>query len=182
MVTLRQLEIDDAPALFAVMSCERVARFIATPPPSLDGFERFIARMRAEQGCGAYACFAVVPHGQISPVGLFQVHELEPGFGTAEWGFALASEHWGSGMFLDAATLVARFAFDTLNATRLEARAVVSNGRGNGALRKLGAVQEAVLRSAFQRGGESHDLALWAILAADWRHAQAAWDAAVRVH
>src|SRR4029078_12348415 len=61
LVTLRQLEIADAPALLAVMSCARVPRFIATPPPRLDGFQRFIERMRGEQARGAYACFAVVP-------------------------------------------------------------------------------------------------------------------------
>jgi RimJ/RimL family protein N-acetyltransferase len=182
MVTLRQLEIADAPALLAVLSCARVTRFIATPPPRLDGFQRFIERMRGEQARGAYACFAVVPHGQTEAIGLFQVHELEPGFKTGEWGFAIAAPHWGTGLFVDAATLVASFAFDVLRVDRLEARAVISNGRGNGALRKLGAVQEAVLRGAFQQNGESHDLALWSILAAEWRHARDAWHAAVRVH
>lgn len=182
MATLRQLEIADAPALVAVMSCDRVTRYIATPPPRLAGFERFVERMRAEQARGAYACFAVVPHGQTDAIGLFQVHELEPGFKTAEWGFAIAADHWGTGLFLDAAMLVASFAFEALRVDRLEARAVISNGRGNGALRKLGAVQEAVLRGAFQGHGQSHDLALWSILAAEWRDARAAEDAGVRVH
>ena len=37
---------------------------------------------------------------------------------------------------------------------RLEARAVVQNGRGNGALRKLGAVQEGVLRGSLLKDGK----------------------------
>ena len=81
-------------------------------------------------------------------IGLFQLHALEPGFSTAEWGFALGMPHWGSGIFVEAAALVAGFTFGSLGVSRLEARAAVGNGRGNGALRKLGAVREAILRDA----------------------------------
>ena len=45
----------------------------------------------------------------------------------------------------------------------------VGNGRGNGALRKIGAVQEGVLRRSFLRHGQYHDQVLWGILADDWR-------------
>jgi RimJ/RimL family protein N-acetyltransferase len=55
---------------------------------------------------------------------------------------------------------------------RLEARAAVKNGRGNGALRKMGAVQEGVLRRSFLKNGEYHDQVLWSILDEDWAGAQ----------
>ena len=87
-------------------------------------------------------------------IGIFQVRQLEPGFATAEWGFAIGSAFWGSGAFLDGAKMVVDFAFDVVGAHRLEARAAVANGRGNGALRKIGAVQEGVLRKSFLRNGE----------------------------
>jgi RimJ/RimL family protein N-acetyltransferase len=51
----------------------------------------------------------------------------------------------------------------------LEARAVVANGRGNGALRKISAVQGGALRRTFLRDGHCHDQLLWSILAEDWR-------------
>ena len=180
LVTLRELETADAPALQAFLSAEEVARLIA-PPPTVEGFERFIERMKLEQQRGVYVCYAVVPHGQTAPVGLFQVHELEPAFRTAEWGFVLGSRYWGTGMFMDAARLVVDFAFDGLGVHRLEARAALVNGRGNGALKKLGAVQEATLRRAFICKGEHLDLALWSILRSDWRSAPA-FGTRVRVH
>ena len=43
------------------------------------------------------------------------------------------------------------------------------NGRGNGALRKLGAVQEGILRRSFLCNGQYLDQALWSILEDDWR-------------
>ena len=64
------------------------------------------------------------------------------------------------------------FVFDTLDVHRLEARAAVQNGRGNGALLKMGAVQEAILRKSFPRHGQYLDQVLYAIVADDWRAAQ----------
>ena len=58
---------------------------------------------------------------------------------------------------------------------RLEARSAVENLRGNGALRKLGAVQEGVLRGAFRKGDRVMDAALWTILADDWRRTRLVW-------
>src|SRR6266571_3516059 len=67
---------------------------------------------------------------------IFQLRELESGFGTAEWGFAIGSAYWGTGVFSKGAKLVLKFAFEEVGVHRLEAGAVVQNGRGNGALKK----------------------------------------------
>jgi [ribosomal protein S5]-alanine N-acetyltransferase len=180
MVTLRELRLTDAPALLTMLSTQEVARFISPPPTTVEGFERFIAWTHRERAAGNYACFAVVPHGMDTAIGIFQVRQLEPGFGTAEWGFALGSAFWGTGMFQDGARLVVDFAFETIKTHRLEARAAIVNGRGNGALRKIGAMQEGILRKSFLRNGEYLDQALWTILDEDWRAQRTVWG--VRVH
>ena len=168
-VTLRQLRPSDAASLLAMLTTEEVSRFISPPPTTVEGFERFISWAQREQNQGAYACFAIVPAGTDTAVGIFQVRSLEPGFTNAEWGFAMGAAFWGTGLFIDGARLVLDFAFDVIGVNRLEARATVANGRGNGALQKVGAVQEGVLRSSFQRYGQSHNQVLWSILADDWR-------------
>jgi ribosomal-protein-alanine N-acetyltransferase len=173
-VTLRDLRLSDAPSLLAMLATEEVARFISPPPTTVEGFERFIAWTHRERAAGRYACFAVVVDGTDTAVGLFQIRQLEPGWGTSEWGFALGSPYWGSGVFLDGARLVVDFAFEAIGVHRLEARAAVRNGRGNGALRKAGAVQEGVLRKSFLRNGEYLDQVLWTIVDEDWRRARPA--------
>ena len=174
-VMLRELELSDAPALFAMLTAEEVSRFISPPPTTVAGFEKFIKWAIAERAAGRYVCFAVVPHGMETAVGLFQVRQLEPGFASGEWGFALGSAYWGTGMFQDGGRLVVDFAIETLGVSRLEARAAVANGRGNGALRKLGAVQEGVLRRSFLKNGQFLDQMLWSILAEEWRQSKAVW-------
>ena len=172
--TLRELQVEDAPSLLAMLSTEEVARFISPPPTTVEGFERFIKWTHRERQAGNYACFAIVPQGMTTAIGIFQVRSLEPGFGTAEWGFAMGSAYWGSGIFTEGARLVLGFAFDTVCVNRMEARAATANGRGNGALRKIGAVQEGVLRRSFLRSGVYYDQVLWGILAEDWRLQQPA--------
>ena len=108
-------------------------------------------------------------------IGLFQIRSLEPGFGTAEWGFALASEYWGTGMFTDGAELAVRFAFEVLGAHRLEARAALRNGRGTERSERWAPIQEGVLRRSFLRNGEYLDQGLWSIIAEDWLEAKAVW-------
>jgi RimJ/RimL family protein N-acetyltransferase len=168
-VTLRELRTSDAPSLFAMLTTEEVARFISPPPCTVEGFERFIVWTHRQRAAGTYACFAVVVEGYDAAVGIFQIRALEPQFGTGEWGFAIGSPFWGSGVFQEGAALVLRFAFETIGAHRLEARACMRNGRGNGALQKLGAVHEGVMRKSFLRNGEYVDQALYAIVKDDWR-------------
>jgi RimJ/RimL family protein N-acetyltransferase len=167
--TLRELRMSDAASLLAMLTTDEVTRFISPPPTTLEGFERFIQWTLRERAAGRYACFGVVPDGTDSAVGIFQVRQLEPGFGTAEWGFAVGSRYWGSGIFLQGAHLVVDFTFDVVGAHRLEARAAAQNGRGNGALRKLSATQEGVLRKSFLRNGEHYDQNLWTLIDDDWR-------------
>jgi ribosomal-protein-alanine N-acetyltransferase len=178
-VTLRELRSSDAGALLELLTHDEVSRFISPPPTTVEGFERFIVWARRERAAGRYICFAVVPEGMDTAIGIFQVRQLEPSFGTAEWGFAIGKRFWGTGIFAAAARLTIDFAFNTVGVHRLEARAAVANGRGNGALAKLGAVREATLRRSFSREGRFFDQALWSIVREDWRRAKAVWGAAV---
>ena len=170
--TLRELRVEDAPSLLAMLTTEEVSRFISPPPTTIDGFERFIAWTHRERAAGRYVCFGIVPDGFEQAVGIIQVRTLGAGFDIAEWGFAIGSSFWGSGVFQTAAQQVLGFAFGEIGIHRLEARSAVANGRGNGALQKLGATREGVLRKSFLRDGVYHDQVIWSICQDEWRQWQ----------
>ena len=173
-VTLRELRVTDAAALCALLTREEVARFISPPPATVEGFERFIAWTHQQRAAGRYICFAATRTGDDTAIGIFQLRELNNSFATAEWGFALGLPYWGTGVFAAGADLLLAFAFEMVGVDRLEARAAVGNGRGNGALQKIGAVQEARLRKSFCLNGEYLDQCLWAILKEQWEASQPA--------
>jgi len=178
-ITLRELRASDAADLLASLGTAEVTRLISPPPPTVDGFEKFIAWTGRQRQAGKSIAFGVTLTGSDTVIGLFQIRSLTSTFDIAEWGFALGSEFWGTGIFSDAARLVLDFGFDVLGVRRMEAKAAVRNGRGNGALQKLGAVQEAVLRRSFLRNGVYLDQAYWTILAATWRELRAVCTARV---
>jgi ribosomal-protein-alanine N-acetyltransferase len=167
-VSLRELQLSDAPSLFEMLTTHEVARFISPPPTSVEGFERFIEWTHRERAAGRYICFGIVPAGLEQAVGIIQVRTLTPGFDVAEWGFAIGSSFWGTGIFPEAAKQVLAFVFTDVGVHRLEARSAARNGRGNGALQKLGATREGVLRRSFLRDGVYHDQVIWSICQDDW--------------
>ncbi len=174
LISLRELRASDAPALLAALGTTEVTRLISPPPPTVEGFETFIAWTNRQRAAGQSIAYGVMLNGTDTVIGLFQVRALRTPFDLAEWGFALGSEYWGTGVFMEAAELVLDFAFDVIGIHRLEGRAALKNGRGNGALHKLGAAQEAVLRRSFLRNGVYLDQSLWTILAESWREVRLA--------
>jgi ribosomal-protein-alanine N-acetyltransferase len=171
-VMLRELRLSDAATLFTLLTDEQVARFISPPPTSPEGYERFIQWMIEARPKGRYICFGVVPEGLNEPVGIFQLRRMPGGSNVAEWGFVLGYSFWGSGIFPEAARLLLEFAFEVMGVNRLEARASVPNGRGQGALAKIGAFHEVRMRESFTRNGERFDQVMWSILADEWRQSQ----------
>jgi [ribosomal protein S5]-alanine N-acetyltransferase len=172
VVTLRELRLSDAPALLAMLGTEEVSRFVAPPPSTVEGFERFIHWAHKDRAAGRFVCFGIVPAGCDQAVGIIQVRATTASFDTAEWGFAMGSTFWGTGVFLAAAREVLNFTFDVVGAHRLEARAAVANGRGNGALQKIGATREGLLRKSLLRDGAYHDQVVWSICGDEWRQSE----------
>ena len=177
---LRELVKTDALSLLSMLSTEEVAKFISPPPTTPQGFEKFVQWAKREREAGNQITFGMVPEGCEHAVGLVQVRAIAPRFSVAEWGFALGSPFWGTGIFLAGARMTLDFAFQNTAVNRLEARAVVQNGRGNGALRKLGAVQEGVLRGSLLKDGKHLDQIMWSIVAQDWFQAKAVWSAVLQ--
>jgi RimJ/RimL family protein N-acetyltransferase len=176
VVTLRELECRDAPALIAQLSNPAVFEYVSPPPASLVGLERFIRWSHRARRAGQHLTYGVVPATEADVVGLVQIWPVEPDFSTAEWGFVIGASCWGTGIFDAAASLMLRFAFDTLGVARLEARAVGVDRRVSRVLRKLGATPEGTLRDAFRARGAVMDHVMWSILADEWcrgRHAGA---------
>jgi RimJ/RimL family protein N-acetyltransferase len=168
VVVLREPVPQDLGALVDLLSIGDATRFGLDEPVSNVAVQELIERFARERASGLAVTFAITGTAARTIIGLAQVRQLDPAFEAAEWECTIAPSSRGSGLFLDAARLLGSFAFGTLGTHRLEARVLSQNGRGNGALRKLGAVQEGVLRRSIRRGGEYFDQVLWSLLREDW--------------
>jgi RimJ/RimL family protein N-acetyltransferase len=168
VVTLREPGSPDLGPLVDLLSLGDATRFGLDEPVSEVGVQELIERFARERASGLAFTYVITLAAARTLVGLVQVRQLDPAFEAAEWECTIAPSSRGSGIFLEAVRLVGSFAFGAIGTHRLEARVLLQNGRANGALRKLGAVQEGVLRRSVRRDGEYCDQVLWSLLKEDW--------------
>ena len=165
---LREPAPRDAGVLLDVLSVGDAVRFGLSQPLSEAAVEDLIDRSCESRTAGAGFTYVVTTSPAHPVVGLIQVRQLDATFETAEAECLVAPSARGTGAFIEAARLAGSFAFDTVGVHRIEARVEMQNGRANGALKKLGAVQEGILRRSLRRGHEHVDQVLWAVLREDW--------------
>lgn len=167
-VSLREPVTQDLRPLVDLLSIADATRFGLDDAVTDVGIQHLIERAARDREAGTAFTYVVTSGTARTIAGLVQVRQLEPGFETAEWECTLAPSARGSGIFLEVARLVGSFTFGTVGARRIEARVLLQNGRGNGALRKIGAVQEGLLRRSIRRGDDYLDQVLWSVLKEDW--------------
>jgi RimJ/RimL family protein N-acetyltransferase len=166
---LREPVIADALPLLTALPEGALAEVLPDPPSaSVTGLETFVDRVQRARRSGTLACWAIVPAEGDVPVGLIGLRALDHAATLVEGVAVLADEFRGTSLFQSAARLALAFAFERMGVHRIEFRVDVQNGRANGALRKLGALQEGVLRRARVTERDAHDQVLWAMLSSDW--------------
>jgi len=168
LVSLREPVRGDHQALVAILSQHDAPRFGLERPISAEAVRRLIDGAARDRAAGLRFTYVITLNGMHTVIGLLQVRRLDPAFDGAEWDCVLRPTSRGSGAFLEAARLAGSFAFGNVGVRRLEARVPLVNGRGHGALQKLGAVQEGVLRATAVSLGASFDVALWSLLKEEW--------------
>ena len=167
-VQLREVASSDLGAIVDLLSVCDSTHFGIDEPISDVAVQELIERAARERASGLSFTYVITLAAARTVVGLVQVRQLDPLFEAAEWECTIAPSARGTGIFLEAARLAGSFTFGTIGAHRLEARVLLQNGRANGALRKLGAVQEGVLRRSVRRDDIYFDQVLWSLLRDDW--------------
>ena len=168
LVTLREPTSSDLRPLMDLLLLADASRFGIDEPVSEVAVQQLLDRIARDREAGIAFTFLVTISSSRAIAGLVQARQIDLSWESAEWECTLAPSWRGTGAFLETARLVGSFAFGTVGVHRLEARVLLQNGRANGALRKLGAVQEGVLRESVRRGTEYLDQVLWSVLKEDW--------------
>ncbi|EMA38407.1 GNAT family N-acetyltransferase [Halococcus hamelinensis] len=96
-------------------------------------------------------------------VGWGTIHTVDGRSRTTAVAYYVLPEHQGNGYASEAARLLVAYAFDELNAHRVEATVQGDNPASKHVLEKLGFVHEGTKRDAYYKEGEYKDLTLWAV-------------------
>jgi ribosomal-protein-alanine N-acetyltransferase len=167
-VTLRELTVDDAGRLLAIMTDPRVFETVYDDRlPTLEEMRQFrqVRYDAAQQPQRLAYELGVEADGEL--VGLCGLGDVRAHSGTAELAYMLAAGVWGKGYATEAALLLVRFGFTELGLHRIWATTAPDNLASQRVLQKVGMSLEGRLRGDKVVRGQRRDSLVYAVLATD---------------
>jgi ribosomal-protein-alanine N-acetyltransferase len=160
---LREIVASDAPALLAIHSDAEAMKWFGTDPlVDLEAAEKVIAgfanmRTLPSPGVRWGLVHANVKRGS-TLLGTCGVFRWNRGWRSCLTGYELARHAQGQGLMTEALRAIYAWAFETMGVERIEAQVHPLNAPSLALLKKLGFVEEGLLREAGLWMGERRDL------------------------
>lgn len=166
-LSLRQLRLTDAPALFPMLSDAEVMRWWSSGPHgAVAETEAYLAFNAAEdQG---HRCWAITMGDDLA---LGWVVLIDRRAGVAEIGYILRRDVWGRGIAREAVACVIAHGFDALGLRRICADVDPENGGSIALLERLGFRQEGRLRAEWETHIGIRDSLIFGLLRTEWKDA-----------
>ena len=168
---LRELDLDDWPAVHGYSARPEVARFQPWGPNTPEESRRFIEQaLSAAQAIPRteYQFAATLADGgRLIGTGALHVRSTEHGHG--EIAYFLHPDIWGQGYATEAAQLLLRFGFAELGMHRISGTCDPRNEASARVLTKVGMTYEGRLRDAMHIRDGWRDSDVYSILAHEWR-------------
>ena len=104
-------------------------------------------------------------------IGSCSVHAINRKFQSAELGYELHPAHWGKGLACEAASCVLHFCFSNeapFSFNRIAATTDLDSVRSIALLKRLGFLEEGVLRQYGYWKNEFHDVRMFSVLRQEW--------------
>ncbi len=170
-VLLRSIKPNDAVILheFAINEPE-IWQYSLIPANSVDNMNQYITTaIAARNGLKEYA-FVVFDKRSNEYAGSTRFYDVQLNHQTLQLGYTWYGKKFqGSGLNLHCKYLMLQFAFEQMNIIRVEFRADANNAQSIAAMKKIGCVEEGILRSNMikAQGGRRNSIVL-SILKEEW--------------
>lgn len=174
-VVLRPLAAEDLDAFARIAYDPQIWKYFVADAATEQGLRAFVEGALNERSAGVRVPFTVLDAASGAVVGSTSYGSLSPRDGRVEIGWTwLARAAQGTSLNTNAKYLLLAYAFDVLRYERVEFKTDVLNQRARAALRKIGAVEEGVLRShTVMPGGRRRDTIYYSVLRPEWPAVQA---------
>jgi RimJ/RimL family protein N-acetyltransferase len=168
LIRLREFRGDDVPGVAHACSDPLTQMFTRVPfPYDEEDAREFISTAPARRMMGEAMDLAVASRDDdrlLGAVGLIvDRHDVD----RAEIGYWVAPHERGRGVAGRALGLLSRWAVTDGGFARLDLQAALANGASIRVAERCGFVREATLRSAWYRGSDRSDMALFSLLSSD---------------
>ena len=166
-IALRPLQISDAGDIFDIWSDPEVMRFYDLAPlVAIDQAQQLVAGMvqdLVEAKGVRWAILLTESNRLIGTCGFMLNHN----FHSATLGFELARRYWRQGLMREALDAAIDHAYREWDINRIQTTTNLDNQASSGLLRKLGFVEEGVMRQWGYWQSAFHDVRLFSLIRAD---------------
>jgi ribosomal-protein-alanine N-acetyltransferase len=165
-LTLRQITLADAEAIFAMRSNARIGQFIARPsmqnPEDAEMLVKKVAdAYAAKQGLG----WAGILRDGKTCIGTCGFNSIDQANLRAEIGGEMATEYWGKGIAQEAVKAIINFGFTEFGLQSIEAKVSPQNRGAIFVMEQLGFVKEAHFKNRIYFNGTFSDMAVYTCFA-----------------
>lgn len=169
---LRVLSTKDIPDFFHYAETEpELWTFALSPCNDRASMQRYLDQAFEGMEKGETLPFVVIDQATGNMVGSTRFYEFSPQYGTTLLGYTWYSrQQQGNGINTHCKFLLLQYAFETLGLERVELRADTRNARSLAAMRKIGFVEEGILRSHLPTAdGSRRDSIVFSMLKEEWK-------------
>lgn len=169
-IYLRQLTDSDLDFIFGHLSNPSVTEFLMDEPPLMEVSQaKAIIDFYRSPESKTRNRWVIVTKSSHQRIGTIGYHKWVKKYQRAEIGFDLGPEYWGQGIMAEAARVVIKFGFESMDLNRIDGLVYVQNARCLKLMQKLGFKIEGKLRDYFSLNGRFYDHFLLALLKRDWK-------------
>lgn len=166
---LRQIQMVDAEALFAVKSDPEVTgHYGQEPHRSMDETQAWVQRCLGDYERHEAMVWAITLKDEGRAIGECCFWNFDPNFHYAELGYELHPAYWHNGIMTEALTAVLTYGFVDLGLHRIEADPLAVNRPSQELLLKLGFKHEGTLRQRHFFRDQYYDMLYFGLLREEW--------------
>lgn len=166
---LRQIQPEDAEALFATFSDEEVLKFYGSEPHrSVEDSRQWVQRQQQWYAQREDIRWGITLKGEDTVIGSVGFHHFGPGFRYAEIGYELNRAYWRRGIMFEAVSAILTYGFIELELHRIEANIDIANEASKNLLVKLGFTYEGILRERYFFRDHFEDEHYFGLLKHEW--------------
>jgi RimJ/RimL family protein N-acetyltransferase len=172
-VLMRPLRLDDVEFLLPFALNEPTTwQYSMINAAGEDGMKKYIDDALTAKGAGKEYPFIVFDKENQAYTGSTRFYDIQPANKTLQLGFTWYGQNFrGTGLNKHCKFLLLQFAFETLDAERVEFRADARNARSIAAMKSIGCVPEGILRSHLPLpDGTRRDSIILSILKPEWEN------------
>ena len=170
--SLRQLQPEQAPALFRLINSSRkcLRKFLPWVDYNTteDHSVRFIELMLRKADEQDAIAFGIWHNNELS--GVIDLHDWDHALQRAEIGYWIAEAKQGKGIVTCACKTLIGYGFTALRLNKVEIRFVLQNEKSGQIPIKLGFTKEGVLRQSAKLHGQYVDMVVMGMLRKDWKY------------